>query len=153
MESLPREVGRGAGTITSKGYGMMEAFQIIRSIIDSLQQEQLPGIDEHGVPGKDFIPVEWVDACERYGKWKIVQQEQPKMNIPPAGSGAMGTTPPKFKLNVKQDLPVGLEKEIQEYLEKLGGGHGGFMDDLIDDDLTGLALHFYELGLNARKED
>ena len=40
MESLPREVGRGAGTITSKGYGMMEAFQIMRSIIDSLQQEQ-----------------------------------------------------------------------------------------------------------------
>ena len=40
MEFLPREVGRGAGTITSKGYGMMEAFQIVRSIIDSLQQEQ-----------------------------------------------------------------------------------------------------------------
>lgn len=40
MESLPREVGRGAGTITSKGYGMMEAFQIVRSIIDSLQQDQ-----------------------------------------------------------------------------------------------------------------
>lgn len=40
MESLPREVGRGAGTITSKGYGMMQAFQIMRSIIDSLQEEQ-----------------------------------------------------------------------------------------------------------------
>ena len=44
MESLPREVGRGAGTITSKGYGMMEALQIVRSIIDSLQQEQ-PEVD------------------------------------------------------------------------------------------------------------
>ena len=44
MESLPREVGRGAGTITSKGYGMMEAFQIVRSIINSLQQD-LPGVD------------------------------------------------------------------------------------------------------------
>lgn len=40
MESLPREVGRGAGTITSKGYGMMQAFQIMRSIIVSHQQEQ-----------------------------------------------------------------------------------------------------------------
>lgn len=39
MESLPREVGRDAGTITSTGYGMMQAFQIMRSIIDSLQQE------------------------------------------------------------------------------------------------------------------
>ena len=44
MKSLPREVGRGAGTITSKGYGMMQAFQIMRSIIDSLQQEQ-PEVD------------------------------------------------------------------------------------------------------------
>lgn len=84
--------------------------------------------------------------------WKP-SEEQPKMNIPSAGSGAMGTTSPKFKLDVKQDLPVGLEKEIQEYLEKLGGGHGGFVDNLIDDDLTGLALHFYALGLKARKEE
>ncbi len=49
MKSLPREVGRGAGTITSKGYGMMEAFQIVRSIIDSLphEQEELPKIAEY----------------------------------------------------------------------------------------------------------
>ena len=40
MKSVPREVGRSAGTITSSGYGMMQAFQIIRSIIDSLQQKQ-----------------------------------------------------------------------------------------------------------------
>ena len=40
MESVPRETGRGAGTITSTGYGMMQAFQIMRSIIDTLQQEQ-----------------------------------------------------------------------------------------------------------------
>ena len=48
-------------------------------IITSLQQEQpvLPGIEDPGIPGKDFIPVEWVDACEMYGKWKIVKQEQP----------------------------------------------------------------------------
>ena len=83
MGSLPREVGRGAGTITSKGYGMMEAFQIMRSIIDSLQQEQpgLPGIEENGIPGKDFIPVEWVDACEMYGKWKIVKVEQQEVDL------------------------------------------------------------------------
>ena len=50
----------------------------VMAIIDSLQQEQLPGIEENGVPGKDFIPVEWVDALDKYGKWKIVQQEQPE---------------------------------------------------------------------------
>lgn len=45
----------------------------VMAIIDSLQQEQLPGIEDQGIPGKDFIPVDWVDACERYGKWKIVK--------------------------------------------------------------------------------
>lgn len=51
------------------------------AIIDSLQQEQLPGIEEHGIPGRDFVPVDWVDACEKYGKWKIVQQEQPDVDL------------------------------------------------------------------------
>lgn len=48
-----------------------------------IQQEQscLPGIEESGIPGKDYIPVEWVDACEKYGKWKIVQQEQPEVDL------------------------------------------------------------------------
>ena len=59
--------------------GRMEVLTSLQSTIDSLQQEQLPGIEEHGVPGKDFIPVEWVDACEKYGKWKIVQQQQPSL--------------------------------------------------------------------------
>lgn len=42
------------------------------------EQPELPGIEDPGIPGKDFIPVEWVDACEMYGKWKIVKQEQPE---------------------------------------------------------------------------
>lgn len=51
--------------------------------IASLQQEQpqLPGIEDHGIPGKDFIPVEWVDACEMYGKWKIVKLDQPEVDL------------------------------------------------------------------------
>lgn len=40
---------------------------------EDYQQEQLPGIEDPGIPGKDFIPVDWVDACEKYGKWKIVK--------------------------------------------------------------------------------
>ena len=58
MKSVPREVGRGAGTITSKGYGMMQAFQIVRSIIDSLQQ---------GVPDKDTI----IRICKLHKAWSI----------------------------------------------------------------------------------
>lgn len=51
----------------------------VKKSIASLQQEQpqLPGIEDPGIPGRDFIPVEWVDACEMYEKWKIVKQEQP----------------------------------------------------------------------------
>ena len=36
---------------------------------------QLPGIEDQGIPGKYFIPVDWVDACERYGKWEIVAKK------------------------------------------------------------------------------
>lgn len=47
----------------------------------SSEEPVLPGIEEPGIPGKDFIPVEWMEACEKYGKWKIVKQEQPELNI------------------------------------------------------------------------
>lgn len=61
--------------------GRQAEMRSLYDFIDSLQQEQLPGIEEHGIPGKDFIPVEWVDACEKYGKWKIVQREQPSDDL------------------------------------------------------------------------
>ena len=38
-----------------------------------------------------------------------LQQEQPEINIPSDGSGAMGTTPPRFKLDVKEQPVEGLE--------------------------------------------
>ena len=28
------------------------------------EQTVLPGIDKEGIPGRDFIPVEWVEACK-----------------------------------------------------------------------------------------
>lgn len=38
------------------------------------QKPTLPGFEEQeGVAGRDYIPVEWVDAIENYGKWKIVR--------------------------------------------------------------------------------
>ncbi len=59
-----------------------EAYKRFFELYDEYMEQEpeqpvLPGIDEEGIPGKDFIPVEWVDACERYGKWKIVSAEQP----------------------------------------------------------------------------
>lgn len=92
----------------------------IKTFIASLQPEypDLPGIEDPGIPGKDFIPVEWVDACEMYGKWKIVRQDQPD---------------------------VDLEKEIKNYLATKCAG-----DD--EPPVSEIARHFYELGLNTRKE-
>lgn len=91
----------------------------IKTFIASLQPEypDLPGIEDPGIPGKDFIPVEWVDACEMYGKWKIVRQEP----------------------------EVDLEKEIKNYLATKCAG-----DD--EPSVSEIARHFYELGLNTRKE-
>lgn len=63
--------------------GRCDALSEFRNHIVSLQQEQpvLPGIEDPGIPGKDFIPVEWVDACEMYGKWKIVKVEQQEVDL------------------------------------------------------------------------
>ena len=38
------------------------------------QNPVLPGFEEQeGVAGRDYIPVEWVETIENYGKWKIVR--------------------------------------------------------------------------------
>ena len=73
--------------IEEKGLDCSFALKMERldtlALIDELQQEQpdLPGIEDPGIPGKDFIPVGWVDACEKYGKWKIVKVEQPEVDL------------------------------------------------------------------------
>lgn len=96
-----------------------EKYQTPDWLFEEPEQPNLPGIEDPGIPGKDFIPVEWVDACEMYGKWKIVKQDQPE---------------------------VDLEKEIKNYLATKCAG-----DD--EPSVSEIALHFYELGLNARKEE
>lgn len=43
------------------------------------QKSVLPGFEEQeGVAGRDYIPVEWVEAIENYGKWKIVKVNEQK---------------------------------------------------------------------------
>lgn len=72
-----------------------------------------------------------------------LQQEQP-MDIPSAGSGAMGTTPPKVKLDVKPTQP-GLEQIIHDKVVKLRIAP-------CYDELRDFALYFYDLG-RKDKED
>ena len=104
---------------------MVATLQQLDCIIDSFQQKQpdLPGIEESGIPGKDYIPVEWVDACEKFGKWKIVKQEQPKV-----------------------DLNAEIEKELRLH-------YNDDQDVYWWNYLKNSFRHFYEFGLNARKEE
>lgn len=71
------EVPVGAWIVkTPDGYNVPS---VARFIHVKQEHPQLPGIEDPGIPGKDFIPVEWVDTCEMYGKWKIAKQDDPDM--------------------------------------------------------------------------
>jgi len=77
----------------------------------------------------------------------FLQQEQPESNIPSAGSGAMGTIPPKFKLEVKEQ-PVEELKELRKEVIKFNQDH---FDELHSDmetiDIVHIiARHFAEWG-------
>ena len=104
---------------------MVATLQQLDCIIDSFQQKQpdLPGIEESGIPGKDYIPVEWVDACEKFGKWKIVKQEQPKVDL---------------NKKIKKELRLHYNDDQDVYWWNY---------------LKNSFRHFYEFGLNARKEE
>lgn len=181
MKSLPREVGRGAGTITSKGSGMMEAFQIVRSIIDSLQQEQ-PEVDSENSGWIDCgkqMPKEtkqWSDTLQGHREWtesdlvlawdsvygcRVDATKNGKWMSEQRGGytgqivhGIIAWRPiPEFNeellFNARKEQPVeGLEEEYKDYVEndpvysKLVNRNAGL----------GIARHFYELGINARKE-
>ena len=95
--------------------------------------KSLPGIEPQGIPGKDFIPVEWVDACERYGKWKIVKVEKEPQgldeaaeeyslpNEEPLVSYTKADLRQAFKAGAKwrdaqiQKLPDNLDEAAEEY--------------------------------------
>ena len=125
-----------------------------------LKQEQLPGIEEHGIPGKDFIPVEWVDACEKYGKWKIVRQVQPSLpdNLDEVAwqyaeqeVKTWGSTEPDDKKEVHDDFIAGAEWDREQMMKASRNVYESWMGGTMDD----VRRDMVELGkaLNARKEE
>ena len=106
----------------------MKMWQKLHHYYFSTKQEQpgLPGIEESGVPGKDYIPVEWVDACEKYGKWKIVKQEQPEGDLEKEIDAVWN---PRFNLGWDEHSALSMN-------------HAGF---------ASIARHFWNKGYNARK--
>lgn len=142
-----------------------ESVEYIRADLvgQSLQQAQpgLPGIEENGIPGKDFIPVEWVDACEEYDKWKIVKVDQPDFPTTDEQMKEFLATHPKIKvpekyknpdwLFKKQEKPeVNLEDEIEKELRL---HYNDDQDVYWWNYLKNSFRYFYELGFNARKEE
>lgn len=125
------------GSLLEFDQGCHYAFLTVLSFIDSLQQEQPESSN-----GKFVFP-NFLYARTTNNKIIDVSYASQSMDAVEY-----------IKNDLTEQPEVNLEKEIQEYLGKLGGGHGGFVDDLTDDDLMGFALHFYELGqCNARKEE
>lgn len=55
--------------------------------------------------------------------------------------------------SLQQEQPVDLEKEIIDKWLKAGPITDTRYGDYCDDDIRETAYHFYELGLNARKEE
>lgn len=90
--------------------------------------------------------MEYLNMLEK----SVFLQEQKEFNILSSGSGAMGTTSPKFKLEVKSVEPeVDLEKEVEKYLLD----NADFVIKSTSNEMVNtLARHFYELGKNTRKE-
>lgn len=75
IEDVIRVYGKTQGEWVG-GYDVDTLIVNLRRAFNKKEQKPLPGVEDcGGVPGKDYIPVEWVDACERYGIWKIVKQK------------------------------------------------------------------------------
>ena len=65
--------------------GKVEVCGLLLSFINSLPQEEvgedleetLPGTEQYAeqIAGRDYVPVDWVETLDEYGKWKIVQAE------------------------------------------------------------------------------
>ena len=125
------EVPVGAWIVkTPDGYNVPS---VARYIHVKQEHPQLPGIEDPGIPGKDFIPVEWVDACEMYGKWKIVKLDQPEVELE----------------NYLENYFKGWHIEEEIGLTKPAGW------SCIVDDIKDVARHFAEWGaihLNAKKK-
>ena len=49
----------------------------LQKVVDHLHKcVDFPGFEDTGIPGKDFVPVDWVETLEQYGKWKIVKVKE-----------------------------------------------------------------------------
>ena len=69
-------VRNSIGVITGQAF-FVDAGELL-SFLDTFSEEPNKSLEEEEgkVAGRDFVPVDWVETLEMYGKWKIVQAEE-----------------------------------------------------------------------------
>lgn len=128
--------------------GKRTAFETALKLLDSLQKEQPVQWDNENAADKKAVK-EIVKTVHKEVTRLVKEMvgKQP-MDIPSAGSGAWGTTPPKFKLEVKEQPVEGLEGEFRKEVIKFSQDHfeelHGDMDTI--DIVHIIARHFAEWG-------
>lgn len=148
--------------------GCLYAFNQVLSFLDTLPEQ------EHPIYALNQILLDWMREAktdkeqearfeaykrffELYDEHMVQEPEQP-MNIPSAGSGAVSTTPPKFKLEVKeQPASEGLEEEIKRMVYDVvydldGPAIMGTSEYLSVEDIAYIARHFAEWGAEHLKK-
>lgn len=96
--------------------------------------QYLPGIEneEPGVAGRDYVPVDWVETLDMYGKWEIIRVAKADLE--------------------KEDI-IGYANRRLFYDKDFDGyGHSKLRPVITREELVSLARHFYELGKQAKKE-
>ena len=131
-----------------------EAYDEVLAFITSLQQEQPEGL--HFTPLNRLIqkiPSEnWNDTVNNYAK-KLCDCLTKEGYLKDAAvlqgyiSYMNGNNVPVATMDEQEQPEVDLEAEIRRYVEEIMGA------DPKSYFLENIALHFYELGLNARKEE
>lgn len=125
-------------------YTAIDALNIMESYVNLVarESEALPAKEQnepiedcHRIPGKDFIPKEWIDACEKYGKWTIVEvapMSELLFQLSTAGKGGWG-----------KETVVDFEKMVEKFLLD----NSKFIANSSSKEVTLLiAKYFYELG-------
>ena len=118
--------------------GLHDAYKAVKNAIISLQQEQLVN--------KVLGTLITCDIIEMTVK-KAIDKPQDKEKEEELMTRKINYLRSLEENYVQQEQPeVDLEKEFESYMEKYNGVW-------VDTDYIKFARHFFELGLNARKED
>lgn len=58
-------------------FALLDTIKMPKKEVSQDLEEMLPGTEQYAeqIAGRDYVPVDWVETLDEYGKWKIVQVE------------------------------------------------------------------------------